>query len=74
MYHYDSVRERRRKEMAQRYVDYQCNVLYYELCGECYPIDLSEKEKKDMIRRARKPVFLYPYQRERKKYNFKRRK
>lgn len=74
MYHYNAIRERRRKEFAQQYVDYQCNVLYYELCGECHLVDLSTEEKEDMIRRAKKPILLYPYQRIRKRYNFKRRK
>lgn len=53
---YNEKRERRRKEMANQYVRYQCSVLYEQLCGECVTIELSEKEKTEMISRARKPI------------------
>lgn len=71
MKHYNDIRERRRREMAQQYVDYQCDCLYYQLCGECHLIELSEKEKSDMIRRAKKPI-RFGYKTYKKNYKGRR--
>ena len=65
MKHFNDVRSRRRKQMAQEYVDYQCNYLYFKLCGECHAVEITEQEKEDMIRRAKKTYF-YNYKLKRK--------
>lgn len=53
---WNTTRERRRKEMANAYIKYQCDCLYENLCGECHKVELTEKEKEQMIRRAKKPL------------------
>lgn len=53
---YNSLRENRRKQMANQYVNFQCEVLYYDLCGKCEKVELPEKEKEQMIQRAKKPL------------------
>lgn len=52
--HVNALRNRRRKEMDNYDTYIQSTIRYNLECGECKAINLSDKEKNEMINKARK--------------------